>query len=96
MQIAKTPEKAKDKTDLQARLGFTVSKKVGNAVKRNRVRRRLKEAARIVMPESAMPNNDYVIIGRRNTLDLPFDKIKSDIVFALKIAHREMKKQSAK
>ena len=46
-------------------LGFTVSKKVGNAVERNRARRRLRAVASDVMPKCAKANRDYVVIGRR-------------------------------
>ena len=47
-----------------ARLGFTVTKKVGNAVIRNRTRRRLKEAARLVLEEQPVAGVDLVLIGR--------------------------------
>src|SRR5213079_3730068 len=47
-----------------ARVGFTVSRKVGNAVARNRVRRRLREIARQIIPEQARPDLDYVLVGR--------------------------------
>ena len=53
-------------------VGFTVSEKVGNAVQRNRVRRRLKEALRQVLPQDAEENTDYVLIGRTEALTRPF------------------------
>jgi ribonuclease P protein component len=65
------------------RVGFTVSKKVGNAVKRNRARRRLREAARQVMLVHAKPGFDYVIIGRYATLARQFDGLLSDLETAL-------------
>jgi ribonuclease P protein component len=68
----------------QARVGFTVSRKVGNAVARNRVRRRLKAAAEMVMTEHARPGMDFVIIGRRNSLTRPFSDLESDLTTALK------------
>ncbi|NDU99617.1 ribonuclease P protein component [Pseudoroseicyclus tamaricis] len=46
------------------RVGFTCSKKVGNAVARNRAKRRLREIARAVLPEHGRPGWDYVLIGR--------------------------------
>ena len=52
------------------RVGFTVSRKVGNAVVRNRVRRRLREAAQLEMPQQARPDLDYVLVGRQAALAL--------------------------
>mgnify|MGYP001092730037 FL=1 len=49
---------------MPARLGFTVTKKVGNAVIRNRTRRRLKEAARLLLREQPVTGVDLVVIGR--------------------------------
>ncbi len=57
------------------RVGFTVSKKVGNAVERNRVRRRLKEIVRLAAAGCLRPGHDYVLIGRRAALELPFDRM---------------------
>ena len=65
------------------RVGFTVSKKVGNAVVRNRVRRRLREIARQVIPERARPDLDYVLIGRQAALERDFDLMRRDLVEAL-------------
>lgn len=65
------------------RVGFTVSKKVGNAVKRNRARRRLREAALQVMSVHAKPGFDYVIIGRYATLGRRFEGLLSDLEIAL-------------
>jgi ribonuclease P protein component len=60
------------------RLGFTVTKKVGNAVRRNRTRRRLRAAARDVLAEQAVSGVDLVLIGRDGTAKRPFDALKSD------------------
>ena len=54
------------------RFGFTVSKKVGNAVERNRVRRRLREIVRLSAANRLRTGHDYVLVGRRAALDLPF------------------------
>jgi ribonuclease P protein component len=70
-----------------ARIGFTVTKKVGNAVQRNRVRRRLREAARAVMPQGAHAGCDYVVIGRRETLTRPFEGLRQDFEQALAAVH---------
>ena len=67
-----------------ARIGFTVSRKVGNSVKRNRVRRRLKAAADIMMTKHAQGGMDFVIIGRKNALKRPFKALMADITAALK------------
>ena len=64
------------------RIGFTVSKKVGNAVERNRVRRRLKEMVRLARTPIAA-GHDYVLIGRRAALTLPFTRLAQDFTVAL-------------
>lgn len=66
------------KTSL-VRVGFTVSKKVGNAVARNRARRRLRAVVDRVMAEHVEPWTDYVIIGRGATVDRPFDLLVTDL-----------------
>jgi ribonuclease P protein component len=53
-----------DETAEAIRVGFTCSKKVGNAVARNRAKRRLRAAARAVLPEAGRPGWDYVLVGR--------------------------------
>ncbi len=65
-------------------LGLTVSRKVGNAVARNRARRRLREAARSVLPRVAASGHDYVLIGRTETLTRPFPLLIADIEGALR------------
>jgi len=69
------------------RLGLTVTKKIGNAVVRNRVRRRLREAARAVLPVAGKPGHDYVLIARQGALGRSFDDLKADILRALKAVH---------
>ncbi len=66
------------------RVGFTVSRKVGNAVKRNRARRRLCAAVTQVMPDHAKAGHDFVIIGRAATLNRPFSALVGDLETALK------------
>ena len=65
-------------------LGFTVSKKVGNAVERNRVKRRLRAAAADVMPRAAKTERDYVVIGRRAALTRAFPDLCGDLETALR------------
>ncbi len=67
----------------EVRVGFTVSRKVGNAIKRNRARRRLRAAATEVLPELGRPGCDYVLIGRARTLDRPYAELVEDLRQAL-------------
>ncbi len=66
-----------------ARLGFTVTKKIGNAVIRNRTRRRLKEAARLVLTGQPMSGVDLVLIGREGTRKRTFLALQEDVRRAL-------------
>ena len=66
------------------RVGFTVSRKVGNAVVRNRVRRRLREIARMVIPGQARSGLDYVLVGRQGALKRDFATLKVELVEALR------------
>jgi ribonuclease P protein component len=70
--------------DGPARVGFTVSKKVGNAVERNRVRRRLREIVRLTSAGMMRRGHDYVLIGRRAGLNLPFERLVEDFKAALR------------
>ena len=74
--------------DIATRVGFTCSKKVGNAVARNRAKRRLREAARAVLPTHGNQGCDYVLIGRAEaTANRPFDLLLGDLRYALKKLH---------
>ncbi len=69
------------------RVGFTCSKKVGNAIARNRAKRRLREIARLVLPRNGQDGVDYVLIGRRDlTATRDFEALKDDLRQALKKA----------
>lgn len=81
---ASSTESRSEPTPPVARVGFTVSKKVGNSVARNRARRRLKAAADQLLADGATSGIDYVIIGRQQTLDRPFDDLLRDLQTALK------------
>lgn len=63
--------------------GFTASKKVGGAVLRNRARRRLREAARQLLPELGLPGVDYVFVAQPQTPDAPWEALLDDIRNAL-------------
>lgn len=67
----------------QLRLGFTVTKKVGNAVVRNRTRRRLREAVRAYLAQHQLPPADLVLIGRDATARRRFDLLITDIATAI-------------
>ncbi len=64
-------------------LGFTATRKVGNAVIRNRAKRRLREAARATVPLFAVPGSDYVFVARMGTADRPWDRLLDDVKSAL-------------
>jgi ribonuclease P protein component len=66
------------------RVGFTVSRRIGTAVERNRVRRRLKEVVRLSAATRFSRGHDYVLIGRRAALSLPFEQITQDFQRALR------------
>ena len=68
----------------EARVGFTASAKVGNAVARNRARRRLKAAAAALLPLHGRPATDYVLIARIETLTRPFPALLQDLEAALR------------
>ncbi len=69
---------------VEARIGFTASRKVGNAVARNRAKRRLRAAVSEVMPACAEPGIDYVIIARGATLTRRYDDLVADLKTALR------------
>lgn len=80
--------RARGDGDEQIRVGFTCSKKVGNAVERNAAKRRLREAARIVLPETANSGWDYVLIGKRSVTEtLPFTDLVDQLRSAIITAH---------
>ena len=66
------------------RVGFTTTKKIGNAVVRTRVRRRLRAAVREIFPKFAKDNVDYVLIGRSTTVCCAYETLKADLKWALK------------
>ena len=69
---------------MNCRVGITASRKVGKAVARNRVRRRLRAAAREVLRQHGMTGCDYVLIGRAATLSRPFPALVADLTTAIK------------
>ena len=79
------------------RVGFTCSKKIGNAVARNRTKRRLREVVRAVLPALAQPGWDYVVIGKPGvTIDRDFVALKADLSTALRQVHSPRPPKSTK
>jgi len=66
--------------DAIKRIGFTVTKRTDkSAVKRNRIKRRLRAAAADILPQSAKNGHDYILVGRPQTLTRPYDTLKNDL-----------------
>lgn len=73
----------KDGSDL-IRVGFTASKKVGNAVARNRAKRRMRALVRELLPQNGVPGHDYVLIARKDqTTEVDFSILRQDLARAL-------------
>lgn len=85
-----TSGKAKDKNthELSPRFGFTVTRRIGNAVVRNRIKRRLRETVRQLAPDYAKYDYDYVLIGRQGALKRSFTDILRDLQTAFPKVHR--------
>lgn len=74
----------------QVRVGFTASKKIGNAVLRNRAKRRLRALVRDILPPLAQPGWDYVLVARPEaTVTRDFALLRDDLRTALAAVHRE-------
>lgn len=95
LQIGKKPAKSPDVSALTvkdgqttpARFGFTATKKLGNAVIRNRIKRRLREVVREIAPQMAREGYEYVLIGRQSTLKRPFSSLLQDLTLAFAKVH---------
>ena len=76
-----------------ARVGITCSKKIGNAVKRNKAKRRLRELSRLIMPKNAKKGWDYVLLGKpEETCYRSFELLVTDLETALKKVHKRREK----
>ncbi|MEP2735597.1 MAG: ribonuclease P protein component [Erythrobacter sp.] len=65
------------------RFGITVTKKIGNAVVRNRMKRRFRELLRAALPENGLPNTDHVLIGRAGGVERDFAAMEAELLVAL-------------
>lgn len=71
-------------------LGFTATKKIGNAVFRNRAKRRMRAAAHDIVTQHGKPQFDYVLIARKNGVQMPYDWLCRDLQSALEELHRKL------
>jgi ribonuclease P protein component len=78
------------------RFGFTVTKKTGGAVERNRMRRRLREAVRLGAAAAARPGSDYVLVLNRAALDRPFETLIVDLADAIRRAAKAQERSVAR
>jgi ribonuclease P protein component len=84
---------ARDDDTAQIRVGFTASRKVGNAVVRNRARRRLKALVAELLPGRGQAATDYVLIARGETATRPFEALRSDLLQALSRLERDAQRR---
>jgi ribonuclease P protein component len=73
----------REDADEAMRVGFTVTKKIGGAVVRNRMKRRLRALAREIVPAKGFPGSDHVMIGRANGVEREFSLLRDELVGAL-------------
>ena len=68
------------------RYGVTVTRKIGNAVVRNRMKRRFRELLRAALPEAGLPDHDHVLIGREGGIERDFARLREELAIALERA----------
>ena len=73
----------RDDGDPTMRVGFTVTKKIGNAVVRNRMKRRFRALARELLPGGGIGGADHVLIGREGGIERPFESLRAELAKAL-------------
>ncbi|AQX31087.1 ribonuclease P protein component [Bartonella schoenbuchensis] len=79
LEIKPREQTAEIKHPLVARVGFTVTRKNGNAVKRNRIKRRLREAVRVGLKDNIEAGTDYVIVAHPDALHAPFSSLINEL-----------------
>jgi ribonuclease P protein component len=82
LQVRPRNDGAED-ADADMRIGFTVTKKVGNAVVRNRYKRRLRALAREIIPQHGLAGADHVLIGRAGEAERDYGALRSELIKAL-------------
>ena len=70
------------------RVGYTVSKQNGNAVNRNRIKRRLRSVSNLIFEKHGKKNWNYVVIGKKNTLIVDFQSLIKELTSAIKKIHK--------
>jgi ribonuclease P protein component len=81
-------------TNTAAGIGYTITKKVGNAVVRNRIKRRFRELARNILPKSGISGADHILIGKRAAMTQDFATLSQDLLTALARAARQIEKSA--
>lgn len=85
----------KDDGDSGVRVGFTASRKVGNAVLRNRAKRRLRAAAAAILPRLGRSGTDYVLVARGETASRPYAELLADLESAVRQLGRRQQRPAA-
>ena len=92
LELTTTPDRAA--REGQARIGFTASRKIGNAVARNRAKRRMRAAAQERLPLSGRAGHDYVLVARAGILTRDFQALLGDLAAAMMAAHAKLDARS--
>ncbi|GAA5097795.1 ribonuclease P protein component [Bartonella acomydis] len=93
LEMKSREQTATMKTPSVARVGFTVTRKNGNAVKRNRIKRRLREAVRIALTDNMEAGTDYVIIAHPDVLHVSFTSLINELNRRIKPKTTHQKRQ---
>lgn len=93
LEVKSHTQAAETKPPLVARVGFTVTRKNGNAVKRNRIKRRLREAVRVGLTDNMEAGTDYVIIARPDALHAPFSSLIRELNRRIKPKQHQQRQQ---